>query len=262
MKIAVVFGSPRKKGRGYDYLSTLQKFFPDREAIELDWIYLSDYEINLCKGCMVCYEKGEMACPLKDDYLKVIERLYEADAVIFYSPTYALSVTGTIKNFFDRSSFILHRPLFKGKYALVLTSVEVFGEKYASQTLCRIVSGMGFRISNSMRIINIKYRGKKTYRNAIGRKLQKAAESFISQTACKKIIQPTLIELISYNYQKRIFSQGQGAEYDRDYWKKAGWTHPTSQYFYSVKIPKLKLCLAYIGTAILMKTNLIPHIKA
>jgi hypothetical protein len=35
--------------------------------VEVEIVRLSDYRIEACRGCKVCFEKGEAYCPLKDD---------------------------------------------------------------------------------------------------------------------------------------------------------------------------------------------------
>ena len=163
MKIIALNGSPRVRGRGYKYLQFFKESINRNQGIDFNIINLADYRIEQCKGCMICYEKGEESCPQKDDYIALIRTLLDSDAVIFYTPTYTLSVSGMIKNFFDRSSYLFHRPLFKGKYSLILSCAAVFGEGYALRTLTLLSEGVGFRVLGKIGIKNYSYDLKPAY---------------------------------------------------------------------------------------------------
>ncbi|SHJ28010.1 Multimeric flavodoxin WrbA [Geosporobacter subterraneus DSM 17957] len=258
MKIIALMGSQRKNGSGYRYMTQIKNKIISTSGIDFEYLFLSDFDIKMCKGCMVCYEKGEDACPLKDDYLYVIGKLLEADAVIFYSPTYTLSISGMLKNFFDRSSYICHRPLFKGKYAVIMTAVGAFGEKMTLRTLSWIVSAIGFRIIGKIGIRNGGYDRKPDYALKIDKRLQYEALKLVNLIKQNQPIEPSLFELISYNYQKEIFSRDtEGCRYDKQYWINLGWTAPPTDYFYDVKISQIKTAIAKLLTKILIKTGFI-----
>ncbi|HYF84237.1 MAG TPA: NAD(P)H-dependent oxidoreductase [Clostridia bacterium] len=257
MKILALMGSQRKNGTGYNYVSKIEKAIKEMTEVDFEYVFLSDYDIKMCKGCMVCYEKGEEACPLKDDYLRVIKKLHEADAVIFYSPTYTISISGIMKNFFDRSSYICHRPLFKGKYALIMTTVGAFGEKQALDTLRMIVSVIGYRITGIIGIQNGRYARDSKYVLGIEKRLKAEAIKLIEYASQKAPIKPKFFELLAYNYQKIIFTADtKDCKYDKDYWKNAGWTDPKSTYFYDVQIPILKNLLAGVIVKILIRCRI------
>jgi len=174
---------------------------------------------------MICYEKGEESCPQKDDYIALIRTLLDSDAVIFYTPTYTLSVSGMIKNFFDRSSYLFHRPLFKGKYSLILSCAAVFGEGYALRTLTLLSEGVGFRVLGKIGIKNYSYDLKPAYELRIKSLIRKKCRELVSKLRKNEFLKPTLFELVAFNNQKEIFSRKEeGSKYDREYWRKSGWT--------------------------------------
>ena len=55
--------------------------------------------------------------------------MHNADGVIFATPVYGLAVTGLMKTFIDRFSYIFPRPRFFDKRALLLTTTGLVGEK-------------------------------------------------------------------------------------------------------------------------------------
>lgn len=227
MKIAIVVGTYRKNGNGMSHLKKIEKAVKSKYPAEFDYLFLGDCDIKTCRGCMACYEQGEGKCPLKDGYLAAIKRLGSADAAIFYTPTYTLSVSGLIKTFFDRSSYVLHRPYFSGKYALLLTGTAFFGERAALKTLKTVVSAMGFSIAGCLGVVEEKYAKNLEYKKSFNKKLQKAALSFAGSVFGHKPVRPGLLRLMAFVFQKRIFlSPHGGAKSDKEFWQQKGWLKP------------------------------------
>ncbi len=258
MKILAINGSPRKNGSGTRHLNHIKEYLNKFKDINYEILNLTDYEIKQCKGCMVCYKKGEDNCPLKDDYLKVLKKLNDHDAVIFYSPTYALSISGLIKKFFDRSSFIMHRPFFKGKYSICLSCVAAYGDKFALKVLNMIVTALGFKNLSNIGINITHYDKNKKYKNKTDIKIKNIINNLILKLNKNEPIKPKLFELIAFNYQKFVFSKNfKDIENDCNYWKKAGWTDNKAQYYYIVKINFIKKFTAKMITKILIKSGFI-----
>ena len=257
MHIVALLGSQRKNGAGARYIQLIESAVTRNPDVEFETINLGDYGIEMCRGCMVCYRLGENACPLKDQLPEVVEKLKEADAVIFYSPTYTVSVSGLIKNFFDRCSYICHRPVFKGKYALLLTSVGGYGDKQCLRTLGEIVSVFGFKVMGSVGISS-RYDTDTQYADKMKRRLIQKADALVRLAGSGEPIKPTLQELIAFRYQRIIF--GQGAEtlaYDEAYWRKAGWLEDETVYYYEVGVPRWKRWVAGVMVKILMRVGVL-----
>ena len=259
MKIVAVMGTYRKNGSGAGYIGQIEAALQSLTGMELEYIWLGDYKLSLCRGCMLCYDRGEAACPLKDGYLEAMARLNQADAAIFYSPTYALSLSGLMKTFFDRSSFVLHRPYFKGRHALVLTSAAAWGERPALRTLRQIVSMMGFSIDGSLAIVNSKYENQPDYRAKTERKLVRMARRLSAEVQSSEPIRPSLFELIAFRIQKSLFCKDiEGCKNDKLYWREKGWTAPESTFYCPAHISPVKALLADVLARILQKSSLLP----
>ena len=114
MKVTAFIGSARKQHTYKASEQFLQKL-RSRGYIESEIVMLSDYNLEICKGCLLCLDKGEEFCPLTDDRDKLIEKIINSDGVIFASPTYVFQVSGLMKIFLDRLAFCFHRPRFFGK---------------------------------------------------------------------------------------------------------------------------------------------------
>ena len=65
--------------------------------------YLQDMKIFGCKGCGGCtHGNSENPCVQKDDMSKIYEVFAKCDVVVFASPIYFWSITGTLKTVADR----------------------------------------------------------------------------------------------------------------------------------------------------------------
>ena len=101
MKVTAFVGSARKK---HTYKATEQFMYNLQSFgdVECEIVSLSDFHIEICKGCMLCLNKGEELCPFKDDRNMLIDKMNNSDGIIFASPNYSFDVSGLMKVFLDR----------------------------------------------------------------------------------------------------------------------------------------------------------------
>jgi len=121
-KITAFVGSARK-GHTYNAVVQFLNQLQSMGDIETEIVRLSDYHIGICKGCQVCFSKGESYCLLKDDRDALIEKMMASDGVVFASPNYSFQVSALMKAFLDRLGLAFHRPSFLGK---TFTSIVVY----------------------------------------------------------------------------------------------------------------------------------------
>jgi multimeric flavodoxin WrbA/putative sterol carrier protein len=112
-----------------------------REGLELEEIFLSQYQIGFCTGCATCLETGD--CWVRDDYKSVVRLVLEADAVILASPVYIFNITAQMKTFLDRSLGYGHRPRGTWKPGLALSVSAGYGETWAADYLSRVLRFFG-----------------------------------------------------------------------------------------------------------------------
>lgn len=111
MKILAINGSHRK---GKNTAAMLSTVLAEAEAAgaKTELVELMDYTILECVSCNKCFFKPE--CSIKDDDMAMLlDKMVEADGIVFGSPVYFSNVTGRLKDFIDRS-----RPLHLVKNAL------------------------------------------------------------------------------------------------------------------------------------------------
>ena len=106
MKVIAINGSPRKNGN----TSTLiQAVFEELNAqgIETEEINVGTKNFRGCLACMKCAEKLDGHCIIKNDSLnEIIDKMREANGIILGSPVYCADISGQIKSFIDRVSFV------------------------------------------------------------------------------------------------------------------------------------------------------------
>lgn len=102
MKVLAISGSPH--GAKGNTEQILQPFLEGaREAgAETEVIYLKDKKINHCRGCFTCWTKTPGVCVHKDDVPGILEKLREAEVVVYATPLYVFTVSGLMKDFMDR----------------------------------------------------------------------------------------------------------------------------------------------------------------
>lgn len=66
----------------------------------VELINLKDYEINYCQGCLACQNTGK--CVIDDDINDIINKVKNAEVVVFASPIYYYSISGQLKTLLDR----------------------------------------------------------------------------------------------------------------------------------------------------------------
>jgi len=127
LKIITLVSSYRTTGNTNRVVSLIEKeltSLAQMEKVDLDIerIQLHSFDIKLCCGCRVCFDKGEEKCPMKDELLVIFKKLYQADVILAASPVYVEDVNGIMKNWIDRMAYNCHRPAFAGKYAYIVTT--------------------------------------------------------------------------------------------------------------------------------------------
>ncbi len=87
-RVTAFVGSARKKFT-YDAVRQFLDNLRSLGDIESEIVFLSDHRIGTCRGCKVCFVRGEEFCPLKDDRDVLIEKMTASDGVVFASPNYS-----------------------------------------------------------------------------------------------------------------------------------------------------------------------------
>ena len=76
---------------------------------DVELLTLHDKEIKFCIGCLSCQKTGK--CVIKDDAPAIVEKMHDADVLVFATPIYYYEMSGQLKTLLDRAN-----PLYGGDY--------------------------------------------------------------------------------------------------------------------------------------------------
>jgi len=93
-------------------------------------INVTEYKIGGCLGCSKCQEiVDETGCVQKDDAMSILDKMIQADAIVYASPLYCWSFTSQLKPLIDRHFCLItgygtpkHKSLIEGKSAALLVT--------------------------------------------------------------------------------------------------------------------------------------------
>lgn len=246
MRIAVLMGSPRKKD-SFAVCKQIEKLMNLQGSnIEFDYIFIKDYHIKDCKGCSLCFQKSENDCPCRDDDLNNLkERLFSADGLIIASPVYAYQVTGQLKRFIDRMSYLFHRQEMVGMPSIIVVTTDGGGSKQVHKYLKMTMSGWGLNIVGNLQIRAPMYFENRMPKSDFGydeyyfekqnKKVNEVSVKFLESIISADKRCPTFYDIFMFNCLR---SKTYIFEADRVYWEKKGWLN--SCYFYDAKLNLIK----------------------
>lgn len=83
----------------------------EKAGHEVENIDLIDKRIQFCKGCLLCQEKKTGHCIMDDDADIIVNKMKEAQVIVFATPIYFYEMSGQMKTLLDRTN-----PLFPIDY--------------------------------------------------------------------------------------------------------------------------------------------------
>jgi multimeric flavodoxin WrbA len=256
MKIVACVGSSRRNGNtsrmiGLIAESLAKEAADHQESLTFETIYLGHQEIGMCRGCRICFDKGEEKCPLKDDLLAIKEKIRTADGLILASPVYVNDVSGITKNWIDRLAHVCHRPEFAGKCAYVIATVGDGPTKHALKTMTMAlnfwgvytVGKAGFKTGALMKQDKLEALFQKEAAS-IAKKLFHAIHS-------RQFNKPSFLSLLTFKIQQRYWQRNGINSIDYLYWKKQGWVKPEREYYLDHEANPAKVALARIAGSLM-----------
>lgn len=101
MKVLLLNGSPRK-GNTFSALKIIEKGIEENLKADIEFIDIIKYKVNGCLACDCCLLNNEKCINHNDDGQFLIDKLDEADVVIFGTPVYWWGVSAQLKAVIDR----------------------------------------------------------------------------------------------------------------------------------------------------------------
>ena len=135
MKIVLINASTRKNGATAKILEKFAENLSIKGDVEVESINLSDYKLNFCMGCCLCYKTG--VCHIDDDAEMLSDLISDADGLIIGTPTLVSNVPGQLKTLIDRGHFVIEQ-LLNGKYTIGVVTYENAGGGAALKVLRKL----------------------------------------------------------------------------------------------------------------------------
>ena len=211
MKYLIINGSPRKKNTWMIVNQAKSNLNGEFEEI-----HLMKEKIPMCNGCFNCMFEGEDKCPHFDIVNPIINKIRDCDGIIIASPVYAMNVSGLLKNFFDHTAYLYHRPEFFTKKALIIVSTAGAGQKNVAKYIDETLRHWGV---NKTYKIAIACGGKDTLET---KKIDSAALKFKKDIDSEKLHSPKFMDLIYFNIWKALACSKDPIKADKEYWFKTG----------------------------------------
>ncbi len=249
-KILVIFGSQQKKGAGAKTFEIFKSKF-DSTEYSFETVFLSDYEITSCRGCTVCFKKKE--CVIKDDVTTIVEKMKSSDGIIFVTPIYAMNISGLLKTFIDRISYMLHKPALYEKHSYIIITTDVGGFKFVSAYMRYMMNAFGIYNTGYTGVIAKFIKKDENYRNQISDAMTVEAEKFKNLLNRGKNYKPKFTQILRFNLWKTSAIMKKNIyPGDYQYWEEKGWLD--KDYYYPIKINSIqKIALKIIQKKIRKK---------
>lgn len=242
MNVLAIMGSPRK-GQTNRAVNIFENHLKSLGEIEFSYIYLKDHNIQPCRGCGICLEKGEEHCPIKDDRQLLFDKMKRADGVIFATPNFSLQVSGLMKNFLDRFCFVFHRPCFFHKSSSAIVTQGVYGGNDIVKYLNSVGEFWGFNVCPGVSlttpwgVTKPQRDWPQNEREKIESILKKTAGRFYNSLSAKAP-EPGLKRLLLFRLVRTAHKYSTERARDYEYYKDQGWFEKPFYYETGLNLPK------------------------
>ena len=222
MKILILNGGPHK---GNTWLLTQKvRQFIERfdDTAEFSELHLSDVDLPFCTGCSNCFRKGHDLCPHNKKMQPVMDKIEESDAVIFCVPCFQGHLPGILKNFTDHMAFMLHRPRYFTKKALIISTTGGVSAGSTTKALAATLGGWGFNKCYQLPVTAFSWNAYKPTRKDLV-KAYAVTKQFYLDVKSGKMHVPGIGALIPFNLFQAMCGEDKAPQYptrDNDFWKK------------------------------------------
>ena len=236
-KVTAFVGSGARRNT-YRAVMNFQKHLQALGDVEFEIVMLSDYNLKYCRGCRLCFDKGEEFCPLKDDRDALFDKINASDGVIFATPNYNFQMSGIMKSFLDRFGFVYHRPRYFGKAFTSIITQGVGGGDKIIKELDFAANIIGFNTVKGATVTGFDPKTEKQ-RQTAERNLVALSKRFHALLARPADSAPTLNQLFIFRFGRSTIKQAADAgSIDYKYYADRGWLK--ADYYYPTRMGPLK----------------------
>jgi multimeric flavodoxin WrbA len=151
VKVLGISTSPRIKGNS-DLLLRHALAGAESAGSQAEYVRLADYKIGPCIECNACYETGR--CVVQDDYPQLLQKMLDADRLIFATPVFFMTVCAQAKMLIDRGQC-----LWAEKYILKKESFASGRDRRIRLTMASYFDSLQVRYVSNLFVSKVDSRG-------------------------------------------------------------------------------------------------------
>ena len=235
-KVIAFVGSNRKQGT-YEAVRQFGEKLTSRADIDFEIVFLKEYRMEYCRGCKLCFDRGEEHCPVKGDRDRLLAKINESDGVIFAAPNYAFQIPAVMKNVLDHLAFIFHRPRFFGKTFTSIVTQGFFGGRPIEKYLRNMGQNLGCRAAKGCVLQGLSPLSEAARRRN-ERAIDRCAARFLRTLQRPAYPAPSLFRLMMFRISRARLQHFGAVYYDYDYYQEKGWF--SSDYYYETSMGLFK----------------------
>ena len=176
-----------------------------------------------CPACLTCMTAGEQTCPSYDRTSPARDLMDSSDLVIFATPVHSFHVSATMKRFVDHFAYLIHRPAYVGKPAVLLSTAAGAGHDAALGYLKGAIRRWGFHTVGELGV-NGPGLKKAPYRAKVDSALDELATTLRDAALHPVEPKPTTADLIGFRVARLLVEGGRNdGPVDAAYWDERGW---------------------------------------
>lgn len=201
-------------------------------TLTLTRVNLAQRDLLPCLGCRACFDRGEEACPRKDDLLQLRNELLDADGYLIASPVYVEDVNGTMKTLIDRLAFFSHRPALFGKAALLHVTSGSGSSNHALHTMRTAFGTWGIRVVKGQKFCLGALTSEEEIRAHYGASISRAAASLLAALR-QQPFRPSFFSLLAFSVQQAMWHRDAKIKhsFDLQFWQQSGWLDRGRRYY-------------------------------
>lgn len=223
MNILIMNGSPHR-GNTWRLTQKVKEMILLRDkTVVFTEIHLMDINLPFCTGCSHCFRKGHQYCPHHGKIQPLLDLIEKNDGVIFSVSCFQGHLTGMMKNFTDHLAFLIHRPRYFYKIALIISTTGGVSANSTTKALAATIAGWGFNKSYQLPIVALSWNAYEPARQDL-QKAERAAQRFYQDIKQKRLYAPSIGVLIPFNiFQAMYPAPGPENDFpteDNNFWPK------------------------------------------
>lgn len=245
MKRVVAFIGSARRQATYRATKEFEEGLKSNVDVEFEYVFLSDMQLEFCRGCKLCLDKGEELCPIRDDLDALVAKMEASDGVVFASPNYAFHISARMKNLLDRLAFFIHRPHFFGKTFTAIVVQGVFGGNSIAKYLTAAGENMGFQVTKGCCVTMLEP-PTQLQEKRMKSEIRKASARFSRKLASPSMPTPSLLRLMMFRMSRSAIKKMLDERYkDYRYYKENGWFE--SDYYHQVSLGPAKKLVGFLS---------------